>query len=449
MTRDAIVVGAGLSGLVCARRLADAGRDVVVLEARDRVGGRLLSGRIGDAVVDLGGQWMSAGQPRLAALAAELGVASFPHRRDGRAFVAEPEAGWLAQLAAAFAQARAVRRIERASRALPAAGSAEVAALAGASAEAWLAGAVKNPIARARIAMHAELVFAADPAELSALHYLATLGVTGGFRPEGPELPGGGEHRFAGGAQALAARLAAGLEVRLAEPVLAIEAVEPARAGAIAASSDEPARGAPPGVLHVVTARARHAARRVVLALPPVLARRIEVALAPAARALADASRAGPVVKCFAAYGRAFWRDAGWSGEAYRIRGAVRATVALDPDPVLCAFVVGAAAAGWARRAPDERRGEVLATLAEQFGAPAAAPEAYLEHDWGADPWAAGCVAGLPPGAPSAGAAWRAPLGRLHVAGTEAAERWPGYMEGAIEAGERAASEVLAASHDP
>src|SRR5689334_13144438 len=106
VTRDAIVVGAGLSGLVCARRLADAGLDVMVLEARGRVGGRLLAGRVGDTVVDLGGQWMTTGQPRLAALAAELGVASIPQLREGRAFVAEAEAGILAQLGAALAQWR-------------------------------------------------------------------------------------------------------------------------------------------------------------------------------------------------------------------------------------------------------------------------------------------------------------------------------------------------------
>jgi len=81
---DAIVVGAGLSGLVCARRLADAGARVIVVEARSRVGGRLWSGQLGDAVVDLGGQWMSVGQPRLLALSTALGVASVPQPRVGR-----------------------------------------------------------------------------------------------------------------------------------------------------------------------------------------------------------------------------------------------------------------------------------------------------------------------------------------------------------------------------
>lgn len=87
----------------------------------------------------------------------------------------------------------------------------------------------------------------------------------------------------------------------------------------------------------------------------------------------------------------------------------------------------------------------MIATFVEQFGDAAATPLDYAEVDWGADPWSAGCVAGLAPGALAAGAAWRVPHGRIHFAGTESAVAWPGYMEGAIEAGERAAHEVLAA----
>ena len=199
------------------------------------------------------------------------------------------------------------------------------------------------------------------------------------------------------------------------------------------------------------TAAATYRARRVVLALPPALARSIDVALPPPAHTFAAAVQAGAVVKVFAAYERAFWRERGLSGELYAPRGLVRASVEATPPresggpPALLAFVVGPAAHGWAQRSGSERRAAVLASLAAQLGDEAARPIAVLEHDWSAEAWSGGCVAGLPPGALGGGAAWRSAHGRLHFAGTEAAVAWPGYMEGALEAGERAAAEVIRA----
>lgn len=415
MTHDVIVVGAGLSGLVCARRLALGGARVLVVEARDRVGGRLLTGRVGDQTVDLGGQWLTATQDRLVALAAELAVPTFPHEREGRAQF--PRGG----LVTAFAQWRAIRRIKQAIATLP---SADTATLDRESLADYFARTITNATARARLALHAEAVFAADPADLSLLAYLDRLRTTGGFAPEGPELPGGGrEHRFEGGAQGLALRLAESLDVQLGESIRAIE--------------DN-------GTL--VTARGAlgaHVSRRLVLAVPPVLASAIRVDLAEPARRYVEAARAGSVVKAFAAYARPFWREAGWSGEAYRPQGTVRVTVPIGN--ALCAFVVGREAARWGARDPTERRADVIATFAGQFGDAAREVTEYLEIDWGADPWSAGCVVATPPGVLARRAAWGASHGRIHVAGTETSPIWPGYMEGAIVAGDRAAAEVLAA----
>jgi monoamine oxidase len=404
---DAIVVGAGLSGLVCARRLVQQGAKIAIFEARDRVGGRLHGGRVGGVSVDLGGQWMTAGQRRLAELAGKLGVAIERHDRSGRALLLD-EGGLLA----AFAQWRAMRRIER----MMAAPDPELDRRSLAD---WLEREVRSPVARGRLALHADLVFAADPASLSLLHYLDTMRATSGFRPQGRD-----EHGFRGGAHLLTERLAQPLAelIRFGEPVTAIEQT-----------------------LEAITVNgvvARHA----VLAIPPPLVRDIAVELPEPARRHVVAAFGGPVVKCFAAYERAMWRERGLSGESYHPRGTVRATVALgDPraEPaVLLGFVVGAKAASWSTRAPDERRAAVLQTFAALTDAK---PVDYVEIDWGSERWSAGCVPGLPPGARLAGARWGEPYGRLHIAGTESATCWPGYMEGAIEAGERAALEVLAA----
>jgi monoamine oxidase len=87
----------------------------------------------------------------------------------------------------------------------------------------------------------------------------------------------------------------------------------------------------------------------------------------------------------------------------------------------------------------------VIETLVEEFGDSARDAIDYVEADWAADPWSAGCVASTSIGVSSSGAAWGEAFGRIHVAGTEAARVWTGYMDGAVEAGERAAAEALVA----
>lgn len=425
---DAIVIGAGLSGLVCARKLAAAGARVKTLEARDRVGGRLLTGDAGGAVVDLGGQWLTAGQTRLLALANELGIRTYEHARSGRGIVDEA-GGLIFRTAAAFSQQRAMARIERLMQSIPVddpSRAPDAAILDRVTLATYLDENVRSTIARARIQLHADLVFAADPADISLLSYLTTMRASGGFKPGGADLPGGGrEHRFEGGAQQLPLRLAGELDIALSTSVTAIEQ-----------RSDR---------VIVHTDGGDHEASHVVIAIPPALVKKLAIDLPPAQRRYVDGVRMGSVVKAFAAYARPFWRDRGLSGEVYRPQGAVRAVVEMAGEPpALLAFIVGPHAARWRDRTPEDRRGEVLETLEAYFGEQAARPLAYLEKDWAADPWSAGCVAATVPETLARGGRWREPFGRVHVAGTESAVHWPGYMDGAIEAGERAASEVLA-----
>lgn len=86
---DVVVVGAGLAGLTAARDLAAHGRSIVVLEARDRVGGRTLNHTFDDGLsVELGGQWVGPQQDRILALADELGVLLYPSYADGDSLIA-------------------------------------------------------------------------------------------------------------------------------------------------------------------------------------------------------------------------------------------------------------------------------------------------------------------------------------------------------------------------
>ena len=88
----------------------------------------------------------------------------------------------------------------------------------------------------------------------------------------------------------------------------------------------------------------------------------------------------------------------------------------------------------------------MLADFARFFGDEALRPDDYFERDWTTERWTRGCPVGhLAPGVLSRhGPALRAATGRVHWAGTETSDYWPGYMDGAVRAGERAADEALA-----
>jgi monoamine oxidase len=434
---DVIVVGAGLSGLVAARRLAAAGVTLAVLEARDRVGGRTLSVPLGRGVADLGGQWITASQTRVLALAGELGLERFAQHREGQAVVVEDGPGSLwSRLGTALALGRQIRRIERMRRRVPLGQpdqAAEAARWDAMTLGDWLAR-VRSARARASLALLARLHFAAEPEELSLLHALHALQAGSGL--VGNETLAGHEVRLAGGAQGLSLRLAGdlaalGVGVHLGRPVLRVE--QSADAVALACAD------------------ATYRARLVILAMPPVAIARLAVSPPwPAARlALHQGMTLGPVIKHVLAYERAFWRERGLSGEVYDAAGPVSAVVdhtdAAGAQPALQAFVLGAQARRLSALDAGARHQVIVQALVDALGPEAAQPVAHVEHDWSSDPWTAGCVGLLAPGVLSRHHdALRAPVGRVHVAGSETALRWPSYMDGAVEAGERAAAEALA-----
>jgi monoamine oxidase len=158
----------------------------------------------------------------------------------------------------------------------------------------------------------------------------------------------------------------------------------------------------------------------------------------------------GTVIKCHLVYDTPFWREDGFSGQITADAGACR--VVFDNSPadgsygVLMGFVEGEEGRVWGARTQDERRAQLVALAEKTFGPRAAEPVAYVDKVWADDEWARGGYAGVfVPGTwTSYGEALRAPVGRVHWAGTETALRWMGYIDGAIESGERAAHEVLA-----
>ncbi len=445
---EVIVVGAGVAGLITADRLRAGGHHVLVLEARDRVGGRTLTESVPGIEglrVDTGGQWVGPDQRALAAELDRFGlrtIEQFGHGQTqvslrgkrGRYSGSTPKLGPVAIADVG----QALLRFERLAKTVDLESpwtTKNADRLDSQTFETWIRRACRTPKGRDFFRIACEAVFATTAANLSLLHALFYCKSGTGFEHL-ISTEGGAQHaRVDGGMQQLSLRLAEELgdALRLSEPVTEIEHES--------------------GRVRVTTTHGVYAARRVVVAVPPTLAGRISYTPAlPAVRdSLTQRTPHGAVIKCHAVYDRPFWRDDGLSGEAAGDTTPVK--VIFDATPpgadqpgVLLAFIEGADGLALSAATPTERRAAVTEVLAHYFGEQARSPIAFHERDWVAEEWTRGCYgAHLPPGAwTQVGRALREPIGPIHWAGTETAVRWCGYVDGAISSGERAAAAVAA-----
>jgi monoamine oxidase len=287
---------------------------------------------------------------------------------------------------------------------------------------------------RTMLELAVKAVWAAMPNDVSLLHLLFYIHSAGKLDLLLDTEGGAQQDRFVTGAQNVAVAAAEGLGDRLVlgAPVRRIEH-----------SAD--------GVL-VQGDGVAVRARRAIVAVPPTLAGRIAYdPPLPAYRdQLTQRFPMGACVKCLAFYDEPFWRADGLSGSAVSDPGPLSIIFDNSPPDGSPGIIVGFLEGHWARElgrvAEEERRAAVLANLGRLFGPRAARPERYLERNWAEEEWSRGCYVGYtPPGVLTAyGPAIRAPIGPIHWAGTETATVWNGYMDGAIQSGERAAREALA-----
>lgn len=445
---DVVVVGAGLSGLAAARVLAASGRDVLVLEARDRVGGRTLNHSIGGGhVVEVGGEFVGPTQDRILALAEAVGVKTFLVYNQG--FNVEIIGGqrvpYPASTGVPTDPETATLLIDLLAKIDPI--SREVGALAP-----WRAKRAKQlddttlaeftrPFVGERVRPVFEAVnnsvWGVDSDRLSMLYVASYAAAAGDAENPGSLLRlvttagGAQERRFVGGSQLIAKRVAneLGTRVLLDTPVIGLAVT---------------GRG-----VEVHAGQLLVDAKRVIVAVPPPLALELTRSLSHRRAKLLSGIHMGHLIKSEAVYPTPFWRAEGLSGQGVNDEGI--ASVPFDNSPpdgrlgVLFAFTGGSAADRLARLSTAQRRKQVLERFRQYVGDQALSPIEFIEHDWRSEKWTGGCPTGIPrPGVLSRyGDTLRTPIGPVHFAGTETSDYWQGYMDGAVRAGERAAREIL------
>ncbi|KAK1143553.1 hypothetical protein N8T08_006359 [Aspergillus melleus] len=450
-TTDVIIIGAGLAGLSAAHDVLRAGLSCVVLEARDRVGGKTWSTPLSDGkgVIDLGAAWINdTNQSKIYALAQRYGVELIEQNTQGNASFQDADGncspfayGELPNFdKATQAHLAGIRDMCEADCQALDTWRPKDTSLDSLTFEAYLRSRGASEAALSTATVWTRAMLGQDPKDISALYFLNYCKSGGGLLQMRSDRKHGGQYlRVRQGTQAFSLGLAYSLPegtVRLSSPVQSV-----------IQTADRAVR--------VQAGGAVYAGRKVIITVPSPAMKTISFypKLPPAKQAWIESTTYGYYTKAMMEFRSPFWVKAGFCGLAQSFIGpasVVRDTCSPeDRKYVLTCFMSGDPGRAWAALPTKEREQSLLQQLTKLFGVSNLDSEfmQMTTYEWVNDEWAGwGCpCTALTPGVldtlgPDA---LRESSGNLHFAGTETAGEWKGYMEGAVRSGERAAAEVV------
>lgn len=441
---DVVIIGGGFSGIAAAKKLHESKIPFLLLEARDRLGGRTFTEFYNDnSYLELGGQWIGPTQDRMYELAEEHNVSWFETYNQGinqldlnkklrkyRGLIPKMDPASLGNID------WLIRKMERMARKIPVSNpwlAKKAKKLDRITLEEFIEKNSLTSSAKKVLRAGLETVYACELNEISLLHALF-------YIRSGTSLDnllsienGAQQHRIKGGMQPFAEKIALPFKdsIRFNSPVIHIdwddhEVVISGEAFSIIA-------------------------KKAILAIPPVLSNKIHFnpKLPIYKSQLLDKLSMGIVGKVFGIYEKPFWREKGFSGQVvsddhYPFQTLFDVSPEDGSQGILLAFCIAERARDFFSKTASERESLTKETFARYFGDEAKAMTRYRDHCWAEEVWSRGCYAGLYPTG-----AWTGfrdtlakPSGSLHWAGTETSDKWYGYIEGAVRAGERAATEI-------
>ncbi|WP_454167315.1 flavin monoamine oxidase family protein [Microbacterium lacticum] len=458
ITRDVVIVGAGAAGLTAANELKKAGLSVAVLEARDRVGGRLWTDVIDGAMLEIGGQWISPDQSALIETVDELGLDTFSRYRDGDSVYVGPDGvarlftGEMLPVAPETEEA--IGRVTEMLDAMVAEidpdrpwAHPKAAEWDAISWDAWLRQQTDDDEAVRNLAFATGSAMLTKPTHAISLLESLLMAASAGSYSHLVDADFILDKRVVGGLQQVPILLAERLgdDVFLSQAVRTLEWSDDGVTATTAPTTGVAGTATTGGA--GLTVRAR----QVILALAPVLYDRISFvpALPRLQHQMHQHISMGFVIKVHAVYDRPFWREQGLSGTAFSpyelSHEAYDNTNHGDERGTLVGFVSDLNADGVFALSAEERKERILESLSHYYGPEAKNPVVYFESDWGSEEWTRGAYAASFDlgGLSRYGAHLREAIGPIHLACSDLAGAGYQHVDGAIRMGRLVASQVI------